>query len=237
MAPGLCWGPSEIDSTIPLEDEQLDTSPSSSSASILPSNSQSLLPSPSLCSISLPTSSSSSASCSKSKSVRMPLLALGTLHLSGKELRRSIRTAILDYGYRHLDCATSHGNEAQIGDILEELFQGILLLLLLLPSPFFHLTHFPEKRISRNELFITSKLWNNAHGPPNSGRVLSSCLKTLRDLKLTFLDCYLIHFPVAFVTGVPVGSEPTSPGQIDWNLTANLRVRDSLPLFLLLSLA
>lgn len=77
-------------------------------------------------------------------------------------------------GYRHLDCACDYGNEIEVG-------QGI------------------QKAISdglckREDLWITSKLWNTYH---SSEHVQAACKKTLNDLGLEQLDLYLIHFPIA----------------------------------------
>src|ERR1035441_4212662 len=74
-------------------------------------------------------------------------------------------------GYRHVDCASVYGNERQIGAALARLFaQGI----------------------RREDLWITSKLWNDKHGEEN---VILSCRQSLADLGLQYLDLYLVHWP------------------------------------------
>lgn len=82
----------------------------------------------------------------------------------------AVKTA-LSLGYRHFDCAESYGNEAVVGEGLSS-FSG-----------------------PRSELFITSKVWNSHHRPSD---VKKACLKTLEDLKVSYLDLYLIHWPEAW---------------------------------------
>ena len=74
-------------------------------------------------------------------------------------------------GYRHFDCASVYGNEAHIGRALR---------------------HIITAGIPREELWITSKLWNDKHGERD---VISSCERSLRDLRLDYLDMYLVHWP------------------------------------------
>lgn len=77
-------------------------------------------------------------------------------------------------GYRHLDCACDYGNEAEIGQgIARAIADGI---------------------VTREELWITSKLWNTFHAPQH---VELGIRKSLQDLGLDYLDLYLIHFPIA----------------------------------------
>ena len=77
-------------------------------------------------------------------------------------------------GYRHLDCACDYGNEIQVGaGIKRAIAEGL---------------------VTREELWITSKLWNTFHAP---GHVELGLQKTLDDLQLEYLDLYLIHFPIA----------------------------------------
>ena len=78
-------------------------------------------------------------------------------------------------GFRHIDCAKAYKNEAEIGESLSTIFS--------------------EGSIKREDLFITSKLWNSDHNPEN---VTSACKNTLNDLKLDYLDLYLMHWGIAF---------------------------------------
>ncbi len=74
-------------------------------------------------------------------------------------------------GYRHFDCASVYGNEDKIGLAFKKIF---------------------ESGIKREELFVTSKVWNNAHSPKD---LAASCRKSLKDLQLDYLDMYLVHWP------------------------------------------
>ncbi len=104
----------------------------------------------------------------------VPAIGMGTFgsdHATAAEVAQSVGEA-LAMGYRHLDCASVYGNEAEIGGVLS----GIL----------------NSGRIRRDELWITSKLWNDMHG---EGDVLLSCARTLKDLRLKYLDLFLVHWP------------------------------------------
>lgn len=119
-------------------------------------------------------------------SLGIPVIGLGTFgsdHASGKQVAEAVRQAI-HYGYRHIDCASIYGNEPQIGLVLEEII---------------------NRGLKRNELWITSKVWNNMHG---AGQVIESCRKSLKDLHLDYLDLYLVHwpFPNHHAAGVSVDS-------------------------------
>ncbi|MDN5210689.1 aldo/keto reductase [Fulvivirgaceae bacterium BMA12] len=104
---------------------------------------------------------------------KMPMLGLGTWKAAPGQVYDAVREAI-KIGYRHFDCAAIYRNEEEIGQAFEDVFAA--------------------GEVTREELWITSKLWNNAHGEEN---VLSALQKTLADLRLSYLDLYLIHWPVA----------------------------------------
>jgi alcohol dehydrogenase (NADP+) len=117
---------------------------------------------------------------------KMPAIGLGTFgsdRFTGEQIAEAVKGAI-SIGYRHIDCASVYGNEYLIGESLQTVM---------------------EAGIKREELWITSKVWNNMHG---KGDVLLSCAKSLKDLKLDYLDLYLVHwpFPNYHAPGVSVDS-------------------------------
>ncbi|MHC4412755.1 MAG: aldo/keto reductase [Planctomycetota bacterium] len=117
---------------------------------------------------------------------KMPAIGLGTFgsdRFSGEDIAEAVKGAI-SIGYRHIDCASIYGNENLIGQSLKEVMQG---------------------GIKRQELWITSKLWNDMH---SEGDVLISCKKSLEDLQLDYLNLYLVHWP--FPNYHPPGCDVTS---------------------------
>src|SRR6185437_2759606 len=103
----------------------------------------------------------------------MPAVGLGTFgsdHVPHEKVAEAVKAAVA-LGYRHIDCASVYGNEEQIGRSLEEIFRN---------------------GIARQELWITSKLWNDKHGEED---VVASCEKSLADLRLDYLDLFLVHWP------------------------------------------
>jgi len=115
----------------------------------------------------------------------IPAVGLGTFgsdHVSAETVAEAVRGAI-HVGYRHIDCAAVYGNEAQIGQVLKEVFDSGV--------------------VKREELWITSKLWNDKHDPKD---VLPACEQSLRDLQLDYLDLYLVHWP--FPNYHPPGCDP-----------------------------
>lgn len=105
---------------------------------------------------------------------QMPAIGLGTWKAKDETVKKAVKYAIAS-GYRHIDTAAIYGNEVAIGEAINESIN--------------------EGLIDRYSLFITSKLWNNAHHPES---VLPALKESLEKLKLDYLDLYLVHWPVAF---------------------------------------
>lgn len=112
-------------------------------------------------------------------------VGLGTWKATGKEVKKAVKDAI-DVGYRHIDTAAIYGNEVEIGEVLTELFKNGIL--------------------KREDLFITSKLWNDSH---HEESVISALKDSLKKLQLDYLDLYLIHWPVATKKGVVFPEKPS----------------------------
>jgi alcohol dehydrogenase (NADP+) len=112
----------------------------------------------------------------------VPQLGLGTWKSDAGLVRSAVREAIR-VGYRHIDCAPVYGNEREVGDgIADALADGV---------------------VKREDLWVTSKLWNDSHA---RDAVVPALEQTLGDLQLNYLDLYLIHWPVAHRPGVSIPS-------------------------------
>jgi len=107
----------------------------------------------------------------------IPTLGFGTLIPDATETRNATRTA-LEAGFRHLDCSERYRNEEQVGQAIQEAVQAGWL--------------------NRNDLFITTKLWNNNHRPD---RVQPAIEASTGRLQVECLDLYLMHTPFAFLPG------------------------------------
>ncbi|OFE14096.1 4-dihydromethyl-trisporate dehydrogenase [Pseudohongiella acticola] len=110
----------------------------------------------------------------------MPAVGFGLWKIDKSDTAGMVCQAI-KAGYRHLDSAADYGNEAEVGDgIRQAIEQGLC---------------------TRQDLWLTSKLWNTFHRPEH---VREACEKTLADLGVDYLDLYLVHFPIA-LKYVPIG--------------------------------
>jgi diketogulonate reductase-like aldo/keto reductase len=98
----------------------------------------------------------------------MPAIGLGTFgsdHVSPQQVAAAVGAA-LAMGYRHIDCASVYGNEAAIGLVLAA--------------------------VKREKLWVVSKLWNDRHAESD---VVPQCRRSLANLRLDYLDMYLVHWP------------------------------------------
>eukprot|EP01102_Stenamoeba_stenopodia_P007317 TRINITY_DN2050_c0_g1_i1.p1 TRINITY_DN2050_c0_g1~~TRINITY_DN2050_c0_g1_i1.p1 ORF type:complete len:409 (+),score=75.20 TRINITY_DN2050_c0_g1_i1:233-1459(+) len=208
---GLSWGPDGADSGIPLYNNNnnannaIVTTSTAASAAMGTTTHQ---PFPLRSSLQLninpvakPTSLTKSMGALPSlpaqlpaRTLRMPVMAIGTWQLDANGIRKALRTAVVECGYRAIDCASIYQNENEVGEVLEEIFAMKKKVNNVMTS---------DPLIRREDLFITSKLWNDAHVSRGGGdrhRVFNACKQTLRDLRLDYLDLYLVNFPVGFVS-------------------------------------
>jgi alcohol dehydrogenase (NADP+) len=115
---------------------------------------------------------------------KMPAIGMGTFgsdRFTSEQIAEAVKGAA-EVGFRLFDCASVYGNEDLIGKVFKDIM---------------------ATGIKREELFITSKVWNDMHD-----NVIESCKKTLKDLQLDYLDLYLVHwpFPNFHAKGVSVDS-------------------------------
>ena len=103
----------------------------------------------------------------------LPAVGLGLWKIDNAAVSDLIKEAVR-WGYRHLDSACDYGNEAEAGVGIEQALAA--------------------GYCRREDLWVTSKLWNTFHEPQHVRPALE---RTLRDLRLDYLDCYLVHFPIA----------------------------------------
>jgi alcohol dehydrogenase (NADP+) len=108
---------------------------------------------------------------------RMPVLGFGTLIPDAAATRSATRDA-LEAGFRHFDCAERYRNEREVGEALQA---GLA-----------------AEGIPRDDIFVTTKLWNTNHRPE---RVEPAFEASLERLRLDYLDLYFVHTPFAFQPG------------------------------------
>jgi D-xylose reductase len=103
----------------------------------------------------------------------MPAVGYGFWKVDNQDAA-ALAVEAIKMGYRHIDCASDYGNEKEVGLGIERALSNGLC--------------------SRDDLWITSKLWNTNHHPEH---VLPAIRKSLSDLRVDYLDLYLIHFPIS----------------------------------------
>lgn len=131
--------------------------------------------------------------------LKIPQLGLGTWKSVKNEVGNAVKYAITQSNYKHVDCASVYGNQKEIGLAFDSIFNS-------------------DSNISRSDIFITSKLWNIDHHPK---KVLKACQKTLSNLKLDYLDLYLIHWGLSFKNNLTSEINPI-PIQDTWGAMEEL---------------
>ncbi|MGE8101319.1 aldo/keto reductase [Pseudomonas fluorescens] len=107
----------------------------------------------------------------------MPAVGFGTLFRDLSVTTQAVKHA-LETGFRHFDCAERYRNEDKVGVAIKEFLD--------------------TGKVRREDLFITTKLWNTNHRPE---RVLPAFEASCRRLQVDYIDCYLVHTPFAFQPG------------------------------------
>jgi diketogulonate reductase-like aldo/keto reductase len=101
--------------------------------------------------------------------VEIPVLGFGTLNIRGNACQNAVLSAF-EAGYRHVDTAKAYGNENEVGKAIK------------------------KSGLPREEVFVTTKLWNDDHGYDNALKAIEA---SLRNLGLDYVDLYLVHWPVS----------------------------------------
>ncbi len=130
----------------------------------------------------------------------MPIIGLGTWKSEPNKVGAAVEYALTECGYRQIDCAHIYSNEKEIGQVFKKVFAS--------------------GQLKREEVFVTSKLWNTAHAPQD---VKPACQNSLRDLGLDYLDLYLMHWGVA--VPVNLNSEPLDKNKV--LITAPVSIRET----------
>ncbi|KAH6914080.1 aldehyde reductase 1 [Coprinopsis sp. MPI-PUGE-AT-0042] len=127
----------------------------------------------------------------------IPQIGLGTWLSEPNEVENAVEIAVRN-GYRHLDLARVYQNQEEVGRALKKVIPSV---------------------VKREELFITSKLWNDSHRPDLVEKALD---ETLEQLGIEYLDLYLIHWPVSFPPGrglFPLRADNADEVEIDGSVS------------------
>jgi len=108
---------------------------------------------------------------------KMPMLGLGTYKSEKENVKQAVKDAI-DLGYRHIDTAVYYNNEKEIGEAVREKIN--------------------DGSVTREDLFITTKLWSNFH---KENLVVPACKQSVVNLGLDYVDLFLVHWPFAVKEG------------------------------------
>jgi len=114
---------------------------------------------------------------------KIPVIGLGTFR-NKDETRNIVKSAVLEHGYRHIDTAKVYENEPEIGEALQEIMAA---------------------GVTREELYITTKLWSSDYND-----IEGACRTSLEKLKLDYVDCYMVHWMI-----LPIDFESE-----DWKVTS-----------------
>jgi len=126
----------------------------------------------------------------------MPQIGLGTWLADPGVVENVVQKVLSDLEYLHIDAAWVYMNEDEVGSGMQEAFKS--------------------GKISRKDVFLTTKLWNNMHKHED---VLECCKQSLKSLKTEYLDLYLIHFPVSFKKDVTYAKKSTDVIENDLRVT------------------
>jgi alcohol dehydrogenase (NADP+) len=109
----------------------------------------------------------------------MPSIGLGIWLAKAGQVKNAVTHVLRDLEYLHIDAAMIYFNEEEVG-------QGML-------------DGFAATKLTRKDVWLTSKLWNDCHHPDH---VIDACKDSISKLKTDYLDLYLIHFPASFQKGI-----------------------------------
>ncbi|MCL1876404.1 MAG: aldo/keto reductase, partial [Synergistaceae bacterium] len=133
----------------------------------------------------------------------LPKIGFGTFgsdHYSPSQVAKAVVCAI-ESGYRFFDCAQVYGNEDSIGEVFADAFRhGI---------------------VRREDIFVTSKVWNDMHGP---GKPTKALERTLADLRLDYVDAYFVHWPFPNYHAPGCDGDSRNPDSVPFDPETYMRV-------------